>query len=249
MRILLAYHSRSGHTERLAQAIAAELCARGHDLAIEKIQVAAPRSKWRLALPLLTTLPVLPFYLCLKPVRTWWLRRYHQPEQAIVAPEFADVSGFDRVCIGGPKWLYIAYPVARYLRDLNGLRDKRIGAFASFCGPPLQVFELEMLFDPLRRRIGEKQGMLTTTMAVSSHYHEFFFLSEMEYLFRMLSWLCFRRPLRAFTLDSQWGRAEVQRFCNELLETNVETRGLEQEQVHERQEQAAGQPRQAADNA
>ena len=243
MNILLAYHSRTGHTERLAQAIAAELRARGHDLAIEKIQATAPRSKWHLALPLLTTLPVLPFYLCLKPVRTWWLRRYHQPEQAIVAPRLADVSGFDRICIGGPKWLYIAYPVARYLRDVHGLRDKRVGAFATFCGPPLQAFELDMLFEPLQRRIEEKKAVLTATMAVSSHYHEFFFFNEMEYVFRMLSWLCFRRPLRAFTLDSQWGRDEVRRFCDALLENDGKTREGKRERV-----QPACQPGPAADN-
>lgn len=224
MNILLAYYSRSGHTERLAQAIAAELRARGHRLAIEKIEPTRQRSKWRLALPLLTTLPVLPFYLWLKPVRAWWLQRYFQPEQDIAAPAIPDVAGFDRVCIGGPKWLYIAYPVARYLRRINGLDDKRIGAFASFCGPPLPVFELEMLFDPLRRRIEEKRGRLATTMAVSSHYHEFFFFREMEYVFRMLSWLCFRRPLRAFTLDSPWGREEVRRFCDELLAADAAER-------------------------
>jgi hypothetical protein len=246
MKILLAYYSRSGHTERLAQAIAAELRARGHELAIEKIQVAEHRGKWRLALPLLTTLPILPFYLLLEPVRTWWLRRYHQPEQPIVEPAYADASDFDRICIGGPKWLYIAYPVARYLRQMDGLRDKRIGAFASFCGPPLKVFELEMLFDPLRRRIEGKQATLATTMAVSSHHHEFFFYSEMEYMFRMLSWLCFRRPLRAFTLDSEWGRGEVQRYCNELLGTELDSgkweRQRQQEQCAGRSKLPAGTP-------
>jgi hypothetical protein len=221
MNILLAYYSRSGHTERLAKAIATELRARGHDVAVEKIKAVENRSKWRLALPLLGTLPVLPFYLLLKPVRTWWLQRYHQPEQAIAPPVFPDAARFDRICIGGPKWLYIAYPVARYLREVRSLHDKRIGAFASFCGPPLPVFELEMLFEPLRRHIEEKQGKLVTALAISSHYHEFFFFREMEYLFRMLSWLCFRRSLRSFTLESRWGRDEVQRFCDELVDSSA----------------------------
>ena len=107
--------------------------------------------------------------------------------------------------------------MARYLRQVNGLNGKQVGAFTTFCGPPLEIFELEMLFAPLRQRIDEKGGSLVARLAISSHFHEFFFFNEMEYVFRMLSRMVFRRPLRSFTLDSEWGQQEVQKFCTTLV--------------------------------
>ena len=217
LKILLPYYSRSGHTERLALALAAELRSRGHSVTLEKIAIEAERSKWRLALPLLSTLPILPLYFWVTRFRRWWLQRYPQAEQAIKPLAFPDVSGFDCICLGGPKWLYIAYPIARYLQQVKGLSGKQVGAFATFCGPPLEVFELEMLFSPIRQRIEKKGSTLIATMAVSSHFHEFFFFGEMEYVFRLISRVCFGRSLRSFTLDRPWGQQEVQNFCTRLL--------------------------------
>lgn len=196
--------------------LAQELRERGHQVAIEAIEVDILVSKWRLALPLLSTLPVLPLYLSSKAFRRWWHRRYHQAEQPIKPLAYPDASQFDCICLGGPKWLYMAYPVARYLQQLEGLAGKPVAAFATFCGPPLKVFEMEMLFAPLRQRIAQQGGTLVSTLAISSHFHEFFFFNEMEYVFRLLSRLCFRRPLRSYTLPSQWGQQEVQRFCQAL---------------------------------
>lgn len=216
MRILIPYYSRSGHTERLALALADELRCRGHEVALEKIEAERRHGKWRLTLPLFSTLPVLPFYLWIAPFRRWWLKRYPQAEMPIKPLAYPDVSHFDRICIGGPKWLYIAYPVARYLRQVAGIEGKRIGAFATFCGPPLEVFELHMLFEPLRQRIAARQAELKTTLAISSHFHEFFFFHEMEYVFRLASRIRFRRSLRDFMLDSAWGQAELRRYCDQL---------------------------------
>lgn len=221
MKILLAYYSRTGNTEELALRLAKEFAHRGHEVSLEKIETLQTRSKWRLALPLLSTLPVLPLYLWVAPFRRWWLRRYPQAQLPIRALKQPDVSGFDRICIGGPKWLYIAYPVARYLQQVTGLTGKRTGAFATFCGPPLPVFEMEMLLSPMQRLVQEKGAVVTAQLAVSSHFHEFFFFHEMEYVFRLASRLCFQRSLRSFTLDSAWGQAEVNRFCDRLCNADV----------------------------
>ncbi|MBI1890756.1 MAG: flavodoxin family protein [Burkholderiales bacterium] len=222
MNILIPYYSRSGHTERLAHVLAEELRKRGHEITLEKIEVERRRNKWRLALPLLSTLPVLPLYLWIAPFRRWWLQHYPQPEMPIKPLSHPHVAAFDAICLGGPKWLYIAYPIARYLRQVEGLEGKRIGAFATFCGPPLEVFELQMLFEPLRQRIGNRGAELKTTLAISSHFHEFFFRHEMEYVFRLVSRLRFGRSLRSFTLDSPWGMTEVQRFCDELCNSSTQ---------------------------
>jgi hypothetical protein len=222
MRILIPYYSRSGHTEQLALTLADRLQARGHQVTLEKIRLECEVSKWKLVPPLLSTLPLLPFYLWLAPFRRWWLRHYPQPQMAIRPLAFPDVSGFDCICLGGPKWLYIAYPLARYLQQVNGLEGRRIGAFATFCGPPLAIFELEMLFAPLRQRIAARGGNLLTTLAISSGFHEFFFFNEMEYVFRLISRLAFARPLASYSMQSPWGQRQIDDFCHRLLGTENE---------------------------
>lgn len=216
MKILIPYYSSSGHTEQLATMLAAEMDARGHDVLLEKIESVQERNKWLLVPPLLPLLPFLPVYLLYAPFRHWWLSRYRQPEQDIKPLKYPDVSGFDLIMLGGPKWLYISFPVARYLNTVEGLDQKKVGAFATFCGPPLQVFELEMLFRPLKDRISARGASLIDTLAISSGYHPFFWFGEMEAIFRWISKRAFNCPLEAFELESEWGRSEVQRFCNSV---------------------------------
>lgn len=218
MNILIAYYSRSGHTAALADYLREEFQSRGLQVTMECILPATRPGKWRLVPPLWSALPLLPLILWLPPFRRWWLRHYPQPQQAIRDLIHPDVSGFDRVCIGGPKWLYIAYPVATYLATVKGLAGKRVGTFTTFCGPPLEVFELEMVFSPMAQRIRSRGASLAASLAISSHFHEFFFFREMEYVFRLVSRLRFRRPLRSFTLDSPWGRQEIDKFCKAVMQ-------------------------------
>jgi hypothetical protein len=222
LNILLPYYSRSGHTEKLALVLCAQLRSLGHTVTLEKIVVTHKRSKWHLALPLLSTLPVLPLYLWLRPFRHWWLKRYPQVEQPIAPLAYPDVSSFDCICLGGPKWLYISYPVARYLSQVQGLAGKPVAAFATFCGPPLEIFELNMLFGALHERIQKAGGHMVAQLAVSSHFHEFFFFREMEYVFRLVSRLRFAVSLRSFTLERPWAQQEIANFCAKL--SRIKTR-------------------------
>jgi hypothetical protein len=91
--------------------------------------------------------------------------------------------------------------------------SERLGVFATFCGPPLEVFELEMLFRPLKCRINAKGANVFDTLAISSQYHPFF---KMEHIFQWISKKTFNRPLSEFSLDSQWGRKGVARFCDNI---------------------------------
>jgi hypothetical protein len=215
-RTLIAYHSRSGYTKQLAMTLAHELITRGHDVSIEFILPSKERNKWLLVPPLLPLLPFLPLYLIYAPFRRWWLARYRQAEQAIQPLKFPDVSAYDLILLGGPKWLYISYPVARYLNTVEGLSGKPVGCFATFCGPPLEIFEKEMLFSPLTDRITVKGATVTSTLAISSAYHPFFWSGELEWLFGWISQKAFKRPLITFTLGSEWGRGEIKRFCDEV---------------------------------
>lgn len=216
MKILLACFSRTGHTARLAQCLSERLAARGHELAFETISPHEQPSRWRLVPPLWPAIPLLPLILWVPSFRNWWFRRYPQPEHALAPLAYPDASGFDAICVGGPKWLYIAYPVARYLNTVEGLAGKPVASFATFCGPPLDVFEMQMLFTPIRHRVAARHARLASSLAVSSGFHEFFFFNEMEYVFRAVSRLAFRRSLSSYALGSAWAEAEIERFCAEL---------------------------------
>lgn len=213
MRILVVHYSRTGHTARLADVLASEMNQRGHDVFTEIIRVKRDWSKWLLPIPLLPLLPLLPLYLVSRRFRRFWHSIYRQQEQAILPLDFPDVSGFDRVLLGTPKWLYISYPVARWLNTGIGLSGKHFATFATFCGPPLKVFEIEMLFEPLETRLRLHGAHVGARLAISSDYHPYFFFNEMRALFRWISRTTFGRPLIDFTLDGEVGQAELRRYC------------------------------------
>lgn len=213
-RVLVAHYSRTGHTARLAEFLAAEMRQRGCDVDTEAIRVERDWNKWLLPLPLLPLLPVLPVYLMSPHFRRIWHRIYHQPQQAIRPLAIPNLSAYDLVLLGTPKWLYLSFPLASWLNEIQGLGGRRVAPFATFCGPPLKVFELEMLFTPLESRLRARGATVVDRMAVSSNYHPYFFFGEMERLFRFISRRAFGRPLADFTLDGVVGRAEVQRFCD-----------------------------------
>lgn len=221
-RVLIVHYSRTGHTARLAAILAAEIRRRGCDVDTEAIRVERDWSLWRLPVPLLPLLPLLPVYLISVRFRRFWHRIYYQPEQAIKPLTIPDVSAYDLVLLGTPKWLYLSFPVARWLNTVRGLKGGRVAPFATFCGPPLKVFEMEMLFDPLESRLQARGAMVVDRMAVSSNYHPYFFFGEMEHLFRFISRKAFKRPLVDFTLDGEVGRAEVQRFCDAVCRKGID---------------------------
>ena len=213
-RVLIVHYSRSGHTARLAQALATDMARRGCIVDTEAIRAAREWNRWLLPIPLLPLLPLLPLYLLSAGFRRIWHRIFYQPQQAIRPLAIPDVSGYDLVLLGTPKWLYLSYPVARWLDMVHGLAGRRVAAFATFCGPPLEVFEREMLFEPLAARLQARGATLVDCLAVSSAYHPYFFFGEMEALFRYISRKAFGRPLTDFTLDGEVGAAEVRRFCD-----------------------------------
>lgn len=217
MKILVVHYSRTGHTARLAGVLATRFASRGADVSCEAIRVVRDWNKWLLPLPLLPLLPFLPLYLLSAGFRRFWHRVFHQPAQAIRPLRFPDVSGFDCVLIGTPKWLYVSYPVARWIGTVEGLPACTVHPFATFCGPPLKVFELEMLFVPLAERLTRRGAKVGATLAISSDYHPYFVFGEMQRLFRWLSQRVFDRPLKDFTLDGEVGREQVERFCAEVM--------------------------------
>lgn len=219
MRVLVVYYSRTGHTAGLANALIKELRQLGMEVTTEEIKVKRDWNKWLLPIPLLPLLPMLPIYLASKRFRRFWHDTYRQQEQAIQALAFPDVSDFDLVLLGTPKWLYISYPVARWLNTVTGLKGKKVATFATFCGPPLRVFEIEMLFEPMEARLRSHGAIVSERLAISSDYHPYFFFDEMRRLFRWISIKAFRRPLVDFTLGGAVGQSELKRFLGRLMKT------------------------------
>ena len=217
MKILIACYSRTGFTEKLAERIAKELTSRGHIVKMDQIDVVTKKSCWHLLFRQIYQYPLVGLALISSSFSRWWLKNYHQPEEDILPHDYPDVSGFDHVCIGGPKWAYTSYPIARYLKQINGLGHKPVGAFATFGGPPLNVFELELIFTPMNRQIQKSGGKLVSTLGVSSNYHEL----HLIWIFRLVSWIIFRRSHNSFTVDSDYGKQNLKTFCDKIEQENV----------------------------
>jgi hypothetical protein len=212
MRVLIACYSRTGHTETLAQRIAEELKSRGHEVVFERIEVTRQKSRWNLLIRQIYQYPLVLLCLVSASWRRWWLKHYIQPEDDLQPLSHPDVSEFDHVCIGGPKWCYISYPVSRYLRLVQGLRNKKVSAFSTFAGPPFEVFEIELIFEPMRDRIQAMGGKLIATLGLSSNYHELGILP----FFQRVTPNVFKRSLESFTIESEYGKEKIKEFVSSL---------------------------------
>jgi len=212
MKILVADYSRTGHTERLAELIIKGLKSLGHTVVRERIEVEKRRNKWIILAQQIYTYPFIALALASSSFRRWWLRHYPQVEEDIRPLSYTDVSGFDCVCIGGPKWAEISYPVARYLKEIKGLKNKTVGLFGTFGGPPLEVFELELLFIPMSDRIERLGGKVAATLGLSSGYHELYILP----LMKLISRIVFKRPLKSFHIESKYGKERIREFCDKI---------------------------------
>ena len=212
MKVLIVSYSRTGFTEKLAARIAQELKLRGHDVKRDPLKVVNKKSCWHLLFRQIYQYPLIGLSVISPSFYRWWVKIYHQPEEDIQPYNFTDVSGFDHICIGGPKWAYTSYPIARYLKQINGLQHKPVSAFATFGGPPLNIFELGFIFTPMNRQIQKAGGKLVYTLGLSSNYHEL----HLIWIFRMVSWIVLRRPLNSFTVDSDYGIQKLKSFCDKI---------------------------------
>ena len=212
MRMLVAYFSCTGYTEKLALAIRAELENRGHEVEMEKIRPAIHYSWLREVARDFPRYPSIFLSLACGPWRRHHLHTYNQVEEDIQGLQYPDVSEFDRICVGGPKWAQISYPLARYLQIVRGIRGKKVGAFCTFGGPPLPVFEVELFFDPMKRLIERMGARMVGQVCVSSAYHA----AGLMPLFRAISRRHFKRPVTDFLLESEYGRTGVRDFCTAI---------------------------------
>jgi hypothetical protein len=213
MRILIAYFSRTGSTEKLAASLADQLKRRGHAIEVEPIKAAVHYSLVREVFRDFPRYPSILLALANAAWRRHHIATYHQVEEDIEPLKYPDVSGFDRICIGGPKWAQISYPVARYLQTVRGLSGKKVASFATFGGPPLKTFELELIEKPMARALARMGAVVAANLGVTSAFHE----AGIMPLFRLVSWLKFGRPIEEFKRGSDYANSCIQSFCDNLL--------------------------------
>ncbi len=197
MNILLAYYSRNGHTQKITQALKAELELRGHNVELEIIRPTnMPTSSWALLARCLPGVPYILFSCFIFP-----LRRYIQPETKIAQLQYPNVARFDRVIVGSPKWMHLSFPIARYLKEVKGVDGKKVAGYSSFCGSPDQKrFEMYAYFYPFNDLVRSAGGEVIAQLGLSSVHTDILLLPTVW--FKAVCRIRFKRPLASYGLDS-----------------------------------------------
>ncbi len=171
MKILIAYYSKGGSTEKIAQALEKEFKARGHYVDTEAVKPAKEHS----------------FFI-------WWHLRIFSGECKIQPLKIKDVSKYDVICIGSPNWTRISLPMAEYLKEVTGLRNKGIGFFSTTAAPPgleWYVFSAYLLDLSLSKIIEKKRGRIVNSILLSSVF-------------------------KRWGLASDFGRRVIKEFCDKI---------------------------------
>jgi len=191
MKILIAYYSKTGATEKLAQLIEKELRGKNHLVEVEKIKVKKERS-----------------------VREWYFIWFSSFLLALVGkklkceiekPKIKDLSNYDIVCIGTPHWGGLSLPVASYLEEIEGLKNKRVGFFATTAFPPLfewlffSGFYLDFIF--FRIIEGKKGKPASSILFASGILSEKIQLKSIE---------------KRWGMETERGKRKIKDFCKEI---------------------------------
>jgi hypothetical protein len=155
MRILIAYYSRTGQTEKVAEIIKKELESRGHLVDVEEVKAKKEHG-----------------------FLGWQFIRLFKGECEILPPKIKDLSKYDAICIGSPNWTRLSLPMARYLREVKGLEYKNVGFFATTAAPPafewyiLSAYLLDWTFSKIIER---KKGRVVESILLSSLFKRWSF--------------------------------------------------------------------------
>ena len=138
----------------------------------------------------------------------YFFNNFKHPEIPIKPLSYPDISQFDRVVIGSPKHAVLSYAVTRYLKTVKGIKNQKIGFFATFGGPPLRRFELETIFRTAGNIITRRGGKLVTTLGLSTAFHEYHIMA----IFNLISKIRFGLPTSAFTIETEYGKKLLEVF-------------------------------------
>lgn len=148
MKILIAYYSRSGYTEKMAREIEKELEIQGHLVDLEKVEPLKEHS----------------FYM-------WWVIRTFIGSVKIKDLEIKSAAEYDLVLIGSPNWTRLALPMAGYLKKIKGLRHKNVALFSTTAlWPNIEwyLFSSYLLDFTFEKRVEKAGGIAIGTFPASS---------------------------------------------------------------------------------
>ncbi|MGI6637191.1 MAG: flavodoxin family protein [Minisyncoccales bacterium] len=148
MNILIAYHSRSGSTKKVAEAIERNLKEKGHQVDVEVIEPKKERGFW-----------------------AWQFLRIFRSEVEIKDLKIEDVSKYDSVILGCPNWTKVSLPMRRYISKVKGLREKNIGIFATTAFWPTiewYIFSAYILFTTFDNAISQRGGQVEDSILLTS---------------------------------------------------------------------------------
>ncbi|MFH1894520.1 MAG: hypothetical protein ABH813_01295 [Patescibacteria group bacterium] len=171
MKILIAYYSKSGSTGKIAQAIKKELEIRGYYVDTEIVMPVREHN----------------FFI-------WWHLRMFLGECPIQPLKIKDVSKYDVICVGSPNWTRLSLPMARYLKEVTGLRNKSVGFFCAAAAPPTAewyLFSAYLLDLSLSKIIEKKRGRIVNSILLSSVF-------------------------KRWGSSSDFGRRTIKKFCDEI---------------------------------
>ena len=148
MKILLAFYSRGGSTEKLAKKIETTFVEKGHEVDVEIIEPKKERSFW-----------------------AWQVLRLFHSEVDIKTPKITDASAYDTVILGSPNWNKVSLPMKRYISEMRGLRGKSVGLFATTALWPSfewYIFSAYILFLTFTKAVNNKGGRVVDSILLSS---------------------------------------------------------------------------------
>lgn len=155
----------------MAEALKRELETRGHSIDIEKVKPQKEHS------------------FC-----GWWNIRMIKGECEIQPLKIWDASEYDAVLVGSPNWTRVSLPMARYLREIEGLRYKKIGLFSTTSLPSVWewfFFSAYLLDLTFSRLVEKKGGRIIDSILLSSVFKKWDF-------------------------ESQYGKRAIRSFCDKL---------------------------------
>ncbi len=147
MKILLAFHSRNGSTERLADKIRENFEKKGYEVDVEKVRPQKEKGFW-----------------------IWQLLRIFRSEVDIEAPNIKDVSKYDAVIFGSSNWIKVSLPMKRYISEMTGLRGKSVALFSTTALWPSfgwYFFSSYFLFSTFSRAVTKKGGRVVDSILLS----------------------------------------------------------------------------------
>jgi len=171
MKILVAYYSKTGGTEKLAEIIKTELKNRGHFVDIEKIISAKEHTFFE-----------------------WTNLRMFKGDCDILPIKITNASDYDTIIIGSPNWTRVALPVARYLKQIKGIKYKTVGFFSTTFAPPvaewyfLSGYLLDLTFSDI---INRREARFKASIMLSSTF-------------------------KNWNINSDYGKKLINEFCNEM---------------------------------